>query len=223
MQKIHTIERPPQQGTSQAKPPVLLMLHGFGSNEHDLMGMAPYLDKRLHIVSARAIYDIGMGYAWYYLYGTPGNLRADDLSRAHSLEILTKFVTNLPDRINVDAERVYLMGFSQGAVMSLALALTAPHLVAGVIAISGYLDEEVVTRVKPETLSNLPILVMHGTYDDLLPVTLGRRVKAYLETLPVRLSYQEYPIAHSIHPQGLMLLQQWLTERLSNSGPITSI
>lgn len=218
MQKIYTIERPVQQPGGH-KPPLLVMLHGFGSNEHDLMGLAPYLDKRLHIVSTRAIYDIGMGYAWYYLYGTPGNLRADDASRAQSLEVLTKFVADLPSRLPADPQRVYLMGFSQGAVMSLDIALTAPQLVAGVVAISGYLDEQVVPRVQPQALSNLPLLVMHGTYDDLLPVTLGRRVKSYLETLPVRLTYQEYPIAHSIHPQGLMLMQQWLHERLSEELP----
>jgi phospholipase/carboxylesterase len=213
MEKIYTIERPAQQ--QNGPPPLLLMLHGFGSNEHDLMGLAPYLDPRFHIVSARAVYDIGMGYAWYYLYGVPGNLQADGASRAHSLEVLKKFVSSLPERLGADTRRVYLLGFSQGAVMSLSLALTIPHLVAGVVAISGYLDESVLPGVRPESLDHLDILVQHGTYDDLLPVELGRQVNAYLETLPVRLTYREYPIAHSIHPQGLMLTQQWLAERLN--------
>jgi phospholipase/carboxylesterase len=213
METIHTIERPAAQ-TDEA-PPLLLLLHGFGSNEHDLMGLAPYIDRRFHIVSARAIYDIGMGYAWYFLYGVPGNLQSDEQSRAHSLEVLTRFVTTLPERLGADPRRVYLMGFSQGAVMSLALALTSPHLVAGVVAISGYMAETVTPQVRPETLSHLDILLMHGTYDDLLPVTLGRKTNEYLQTLPVRLTYQEYPIAHSIHPNGLLLTQQWLQERLN--------
>ncbi len=217
MEKIYTIQRPPQY--QDAAPPLLLLLHGFGSNEHDLMGLAPYLDKRLHIVSARALYDIGMGYAWYYLYGVPGSLHADSASRAHSLEVLTKFLADLPGRIGADPRRVYLMGFSQGAVMSMALALTSPQLVAGVVAISGYLDEEIVPRVQPETLTHLDMLVMHGTYDDLLPVILGRRASDYLKTLPIRLDYREYPIAHSIHPQGLLLIQQWLQERLNGQQP----
>jgi phospholipase/carboxylesterase len=212
--KITTIERPPQQAAADELPPLLLLLHGYGSNEHDLMGLAPYMDARCHIVSARAIYDIGMGYAWYHLYGVPGNLRADDASRAHSLEVLTRFLTTLPERLNVNDRRVYLLGFSQGAVMSLALALTAPQLVTGVLAISGYLDQDILARVQPEELSHLDVLLMHGTYDDLLPVELGRHTNAYLETLPIRLTYREYPIAHSIHPNGLLLAQQWLKERL---------
>jgi phospholipase/carboxylesterase len=212
MEKIYTVERRPQ--TQQATPPLLLLLHGFGSNEQDLMGLAPFLDQRFHIVSARAIFDVGMGYAWYYLYGVPGNLQADAETRAHSLTVLTKFLADLPGRLGADPQRVYLLGFSQGAVMSLSLALTAPHLVAGVVAVSGYLDDSIVPQVQPDTLHHLHVLQQHGTYDDVLPVALGRTARAYLENLPIALNYQEYPIAHSIHPQGMMVIQQWLSERL---------
>ncbi len=214
--KISTIERPPRE--KDGPPPLLLLLHGYGSDERDLMGLSPYLDQRFHIVSARAIFDLGMGYAWYHLYGVPGNLRADDESRSHSLEVLTKFLHDLPGRLGADPQRVYLLGFSQGAVMSLALALTSPQLVAGVVAISGYMDEMVMPDVQPDTLQHLNILQMHGTLDDLLPVDLGRRTRAYLETLPLELTYREYPVAHSIHPNGLLLAQEWLQQRLDQTG-----
>ncbi|NJO07353.1 MAG: hypothetical protein HC876_18580 [Chloroflexaceae bacterium] len=75
MERIRTLERRPQ--VKQAgPPPLLVMLHGFGSNENDLMGMAPYLDERFHIISLRGIFSLGswMGAAWYILNGTPGNL-----------------------------------------------------------------------------------------------------------------------------------------------------
>jgi phospholipase/carboxylesterase len=179
------------------------------------MGLERFVNAHYHVMSARAIFDIGMGYAWYYLYGVPGNLRADEASREHSLEVLTKFVSSLSERSGTDPQRLYLMGFSQGAVMSMALALTAPQLVAGVIGISGYLDENVTARVQPDTLSHLDMLVMHGTYDDLLPVSLGRRLHSYLEGLPLRVTYQEYPIGHSIHPNALPLIQHWLDARLT--------
>jgi phospholipase/carboxylesterase len=210
---IHTIERPPQQADTR-QAPLLVMLHGYGSNEHDLMGLAPYLDPRLHIISTRALLNLGMGFAWYHLYGVPGNLIADGASKAHSLEVLTKFLADLPGRVGADPERVYLFGFSQGAVMSLSLALTAPQLVSGVIACSGPVDEAIMPGVQPDALTHLDILLQHGVQDDLLPIDLGRRTSAYLETLPVRLTYREYPVGHGIHPQGLMLAQQWLAERL---------
>jgi phospholipase/carboxylesterase len=216
MVTIHTIERPPKKPTDT--PPLLVMLHGYGSDEHDLMGLSSYLDDRFHIVSARAILDLGMGYAWYHLYGVPGNLIADHASREHSLEVLSKFLPDLPGRVGADPQRVYLFGFSQGAVMALSLALTMPQHVAGVVACSGYLDEMVMPNVQPDTLTNLDVLLMHGTLDDLLPVDLGRQTNAALEKLPLRLTYREFPIGHGIHPHGLMLAQHWLAERIEGQG-----
>ncbi len=213
MTTVHTIERPPQVSHEEA-PPLLVLLHGFGSNEHDLMGLSPYLDKRLHIVSARAIFDVGFGFGWYYLYGVPGNLISDDATRAKSLEVLAEFIADLPGRLGTDPRRLYLLGFSQGAVMSLNLALTVPHLVTGAMVISGYLDEKVLPRVKPDSLAHLDFLVMHGTEDDLITVEGGRGIRDYLETLPVQLTYREYPIGHGIHPDALNLIPQWLSNRI---------
>ncbi len=213
MSEIYAITHPPQQ-PHDTPPPLLLLLHGFGSNEHDLMGLAPYLDERLHIVSVRAIYDIGFGYAWYYLYGMPGNLQHDDASRAYSLQMLVDFVASLPARVGADARQIYLLGFSQGAVMSLNIALTAPHLVAGVVAISGYLDDQVAPNIQPDTLEGLQVLVMHGTMDDLIPVAGSRAVRDYLQGTPAHLTYQEFPIGHSIHPDALHTIQQWLTGQI---------
>jgi phospholipase/carboxylesterase len=218
MTTVHTIERPPQTPQEEA-PPLLLLLHGFGSNEHDLMGLSPYLDKRLHIVSARAIFDVGFGFGWYYLYGVPGNLISDDATRAKSLEVLTKFIGDLPGRLGTNPRRLYLLGFSQGAVMSLNLALTVPHLVAGAIVASGYLDEKVLPRVQPDNLSHLNFLVMHGTEDDLITVEGGRGIRDYLETLPVQLTYCEYPIGHGIHPDALSLIPEWLSSRIDEDRP----
>ncbi len=214
MSDIYAIAQPPRIPT--AEPPLLVLLHGFGSNEHDLMGLAPHLDGRLHIVSARAINDIGFGYAWYYLYGVPGNLQHDDASRTRSLEVLTEFIGNLPSKIGLATKQIYLLGFSQGAVMSLNVALTVPHLVRGVIAISGYLDEQVVPRIQPEMLSDLDILVMHGTMDDLIPVSKGRQIRDYLKNTSVRLDYQEYPVGHGIHPDALRVIQQWLANQIDH-------
>lgn len=212
--RIVTIERRPRVQSAEP-PPLLLMLHGFGSNEHDLMGLSPYIDPRLHIVSARGIYDLEYGaYAWFHLYGTPGNLRADAASSAHGLEVVTKFVATLPERLGADPRRVYLLGFSQGAILSMALAITAPHLVAGIIAISGYLDDAMLAQARPETLADLDVLLLHGVDDDVIPVTGSRRARDYFQTTPARLTYREYPIGHSIHPHAITLIQQWFDERL---------
>lgn len=214
MTEIYALTQPPQVET-ESSPPLLVLLHGFGSNERDLIGLAPHLDERLHIVSTRAPLDIGYGgYAWYYLYGVPPALQHDDASRAYSMEVLRAFLADLPGKIGADTRRVYLLGFSQGAVMALNLALTQPGMVAGVVAISGYLDEQVVPLVEPATLEHLHLLVMHGTQDDLIPVVRGRAMRDYLKTMPVQMAYHEYPTGHNIHPDALAVMRDWFAAQL---------
>ncbi len=209
---LRTLERPPY--VEQERPPLLILLHGYGSNEQDLMGMAPYLDDRLHITSLRAPLDLGGGYAWYHLSGTLGRLVADATTRAESLSLLQKIVPQIIERTNADPQHVYLMGFSQGCVMAMSVALTLPHLIRGVVALSGYLDDVVLPTVQMDSLRGLAVLWQHGTQDEVLPIELGRAARAWLEQTPITLTYLEYPIGHSIHPEGFTVIQRWLSEQL---------
>ncbi|MCU0493595.1 MAG: alpha/beta fold hydrolase [Chloroflexaceae bacterium] len=215
---IHVQERPPQQREENRLPPLLLLLHGYGSNEEDLMGLAPYLDPRFHIVSARAIFDMGYGsYAWYHLSGVPGRLRSDPISRLHALEVLTKFLRTLPERTGTDPQRVCLLGFSQGAILSLALALTAPELLAGVVAASGMLDASWLPNPKLDQLEQLRILLVHGTQDEVIPVVGSQLARDFLtESTSAHVTYRDYPAGHTIHPQELRDIQAWLAEGLDD-------
>ncbi len=212
---IRTVERPPQQASEQ--PPLLIMLHGYGSNEQDLFGLADHLDPRLHIVSARAILMLGAGaYAWYHLSGVPGNLIPDDETREQSLAVLQQFVPAVIERTGANPQQVFLLGFSQGAVMSLGIGMTRPELATGgILAFSGYLNQSDVPATPPPAFSDLHILIEHGTDDNIIPISAGRASRDALQALPVHLTYEEYRIAHSIHPNGLLLAQRWLSERLA--------
>lgn len=214
MTTIHTIERR-SRAASEGPPPLLLMLHGYGSNEHDLFELGDYLDPRLHIVSARGVLNLGMGFAWYHLGGVPGSLVPDPATRARARQLLARFVADLPGRIGSDPQRTYLFGFSQGAIMSLALAAQSPEQIAGVIAVSGYLDPESLDAPLPDGIAELPILQIHGTEDAVIPVAAARRTREALAPLARRHTYQEYPIGHTISMEGLQLIQGWLSDRLA--------
>lgn len=212
---IRTLERPPY--VAQEQPPLLILLHGYGSNEQDLMGLAPHLDERLYIVSAQAPIDLGGAYAWYHLSGVPGQLIADRASRAASLSMLQKFVPQVIERTRANPRQVYLLGFSQGCVMGMSVAMLMPETIAGVVALSGYLDDAVLPGVAVERLDGLAVLWQHGTDDAVIPVEQGRKAKAWLAQTPADLTYVEYPIGHSIHPQGFAVIQNWLIERLDQA------
>ncbi|HEX9988827.1 MAG TPA: alpha/beta hydrolase [Chloroflexia bacterium] len=197
-------------GEDEASPG-LLLLHGRGADEEDLMGLEQALDPRLTIVSARAPYRLGPGFAWYGMYeiGRPDN----DTLLASLLE-LQAFIRGLPAAHNIDPQRLYLMGFSQGAVMSAALALTVPEQVRGVIMHSGYVPTEAALDLQTAGIKDKPFFLAHGKYDDVIPVTFGRDAEEYLSEAGARLTYREYPIGHTISEESLYDLSEWLTREL---------
>jgi phospholipase/carboxylesterase len=214
------ITRPPRE-PGDGPAPALLLLHGVGSNEKDLISLAPYLDPRLHIISARAPYEMGpQMFGWYMVQWMPnGDFRINEQEARQSLQTLTAFLDEIAGAYNLDPNRLFLGGFSQGAIMSSALLLTSPEKIAGIVAMSGRWPTPVeAERAMDEHLAGKPVLVMHGLYDPTIPIRYGREMRDKFAALPVDLTYQEYPIQHSVSMEGLQLAASWLTERLDAIG-----
>jgi len=194
--------------------PTLIMLHGRGADENDLLGLTPHLDERLLIISARAPYPFGGdfgGYAWYDIeeIGTP-----KPEAFKHSLGLLKRFIGEVAAGYPADPTRLYLMGFSMGTVMSYAAALAEPQMVSGVVAHSGYVPEVPGVTFKPEDLGGKCFFIAHGTYDRIIPVGLGRAARDLLAGTPAEVIYKEYPMDHQISEESLRDLANWLQERL---------
>jgi phospholipase/carboxylesterase len=213
------LARQPSARAAGDQPPLLVLLHGVGSNETDLFSLAPYLDARFFVASARA--PVVMGYdafGWFNIEFTPAGLVADVAQARASLRQLAVFVGELVDAYSVDPRRVYLMGFSQGAMMSLSLMLSQPRMVAGVVAMSGRLPSELLAEVRDaDAFAGLPVFVTHGTFDEVLPVENGRAIRDALSKLPVALTYREYPMAHEVSEDSLRDVTEWLTRTLAAS------
>lgn len=195
---------------------MLLLLHGVGSNEHDLIQLAPYLDPRFFVVSARAPITLAPGmYAWFEVQLDPVRPIINPQQAESSRQKLLTFIDETIERYGVDVSRVYLVGFSQGAIMSFSVGLTHPEKIAGIVAMSGRVLPEIVPHIAaPEALRDLPILVAHGTEDQVLPIHHGRAARELLQRLPVALTYREYPMGHQISDQSLADIAGWLTQRL---------
>ncbi len=180
------------------------------------MGLAPYLDARFFIVSARAPLELGPGmYAWFQVMLDPVAPVINPDDAEHSRVLLRRFIDEVIDTYDVDSERIYLLGFSQGAIMSLSLALTHPDRVAGVVAMSGRVLPEVLPQIaSPDALRGLPILVVHGTDDPVLPVHHGRASRDLLARLPCLLTYREYAMGHQVTEESLAGVVAWLRARL---------
>jgi phospholipase/carboxylesterase len=194
--------------------PGLLLLHGRGADEEDLMGLVEALDGRFIVVSPRAPFRAGQGWAWY---GLPSIGQPDRETFLASLEALKEFVGGLPGAYGIDPGRLYLMGFSQGAIIGSVLAMALPDKMRGVVMHSGYVPQAVENmelEISPEGLAGKPFLVAHGKYDDVIPVGLGRDSYEYLQEVGAEVVYQEYPIGHSISEESLYDFSEWLTREL---------
>jgi phospholipase/carboxylesterase len=196
------------------------MLHGVRSNEQDLLGLASLLDDRFFAVSVRAPITMGpAAYAWYHVDFLADGYRIDVDEAERSRILLLEFTRELTQAYKVDAERVFLMGFSQGAVMSLLAALTEPQRFAGIVGMSGRLIEEAtVSFASPERMTGLPVMVVHGVHDSVIPIRHGRAVRDTLAVLPVALTYREYDMAHEVTEHSIRDIAQWLTGQLESSS-----
>lgn len=202
----------PMSTAKSGVTPALVLLHGRGANEDDLLGLARYLDPRLLIISVRAPFDFSFGgYTWYDLQ----EVGAPELHQFNeSYQRLSQFIEDVKQHYPVDPERLFLLGFSMGSVMSLALSLTKPEAVKGVIAHSGYVPENTPLKFQWNKLAGLTFFVAHGIHDPVIGVDFGRRAQHLLSTTEADLTYREYSIGHQISEESLSDFSAWLQKKL---------
>jgi len=213
----HVIRQSKQEdGATGRRPPSLVLLHGVGSNEMDLFSLAPLMDPRFTVVSARGPLTRTPGsYAWFPVEFVPGGFVIDPKQAERSRQSILRFADELVEEYRLDPKQMYLMGFSQGCIMSLYTALTEPEHFAGVVGMSGRLLPEAIPMLAaPERLKGFPLLVVHGTEDTTIPISYGRDIRDHLAKLPVDLDYREYPIGHWVSNETIADVRAWLTARL---------
>lgn len=197
------------------QPPLLIMLHGVGSNEQDLFSLAPQIDGRFLVVSARGPFTQGPGrYRWYEVNLSGGKPVVNAGEAEQSRQMLISFVDQLAGKHSFDPKKVYFCGFSQGAIMSFGVGLTQPDKVRGIAAFSGRILSEIQPKLAAkEKLQHLSVFVSHGTADAVLPVHNARSSKTLLDSLGLKVDYHEYEgMGHSISPQNLKDFLNWLNK-----------
>ena len=195
------------------KNPLLLLLHGYGSNEEDLFSFASELPNDSYVISVRAPYDLQpYGHAWYAInFDADENKFSDNVQAKKSVELIAGFIDEIIKQYPIDAKNVTLIGFSQGAILSYATALTYPEKVTKVVALSGYFNQEILPEIiDTKAISHLKFFVSHGSVDQVIPVDWARKAKPALENLGLEVEYQEYPIGHGVSPKNFYDFKNWL-------------
>jgi phospholipase/carboxylesterase len=213
----------PRQPAANRQPPhkLVILLHGYGADGNDLIGLAPYWARILPdaaFVSPHAPEPCTMspaGRQWFAI----GSFGADERLRGaeKAAPVLNQFIDQELDRYKLDDSRLALVGFSQGTMMALHIGLRRPRPVAGILGFSGALVAP--ERLPDEITARPPVLLVHGDMDDLLPVESLFQATQGLGAAGVAAEWHiSAGCGHSIAEDGLAIggrfLQQALTGQL---------
>jgi phospholipase/carboxylesterase len=198
--------------TGSAKSPVLILLHGVGSNEMDLFSLAGHITDNFLVLSVRAPFTLGQGsYAWYPVDFSSGKPVYDAAVAEKSRLQLVQFIEEIKRTEPVDPKQVYLGGFSQGGIMSYSVGLTRPELLKGIVVLSGRLLDEVKAKKAPNAkLKPLRVFITHGTEDPVIGVDQARNALAFITSLGLKPFFREYPEVHTISQDMILDLVNWL-------------
>ena len=197
--------------------PLLIMMHGYGSDENDLFSFASELPEELYIISVRAPYPMQpFGNAWYAINFDAERGKWNDKEQAiQSRDLIAKFIDEAVANYPVNKNNVTLLGFSQGSILSYGVALNYPEKVKNVVALSGYVYHDILPEDKTGyNYNNLDFYCSHGSVDQVIPVDWARQTPTFLKSLNIKHSYSEFPVGHGVAPQNFYEFRNWLSERI---------
>jgi phospholipase/carboxylesterase len=210
----YLVQNPSSNDSKSDKYPLILLLHGYGSNAEDLFSFAPELPKNAFVISLQAPHTLMyQSYAWYAINFDADENKFSDLVQAkESLELIKNQIIELCKKYPIDSENITLIGFSQGAILSYAMMLSYPKMMKNIAALSGYINLEMAAKNTENNYAHLSIFASHGTVDQVIPVDWARKTPLILNQLNIKNNYKEYNVGHGIAPQNFYDLLTFLAE-----------
>ncbi len=193
------------------------MFHGYGSNEEDLFSFAPELPKELCVISVRAPYALQpFGFAWYAInFDAEQGKWSDDDQAKSSREKILHFIDEACKAYHLDTDNISLLGFSQGTILSYAVALSYPERIKNVVALSGYINQKILAQAyEKKKFEHLKIYASHGQVDQVIPPEWAQKVPDFLKDLGIEHVYEEFPVGHGVSPQNFHSFRKWLDDRI---------
>jgi phospholipase/carboxylesterase len=201
-----------QPAIKSTHPPVLFLLHGYGSNEQDLISLHAQLPQNLLIISLRApIANGDNSYRWYDINFDNGTKNANALQVAQSTDKIRLMMLKLQKQFLFDDKQIYIGGFSQGAIMSYHLGLATPNTFAGIVVMSGRLLAETKSEIAKHTINkNLKIIILHGTSDDRITLAEALQATQFLTAQKIKFTFKEYNMGHTIIDAEMIDIKAWM-------------
>jgi phospholipase/carboxylesterase len=195
----------------------VIWLHGLGADGHDFAPVIPELDLPAslatrfifpHAPEIPVTINGGMVMpAWYDILEMQLERKIDTEQLCASANEVVKIINQQID-LGIPADRIIVAGFSQGGAVAYQVALSFPKPLAGLLALSTYFATEKTLSKHPAN-QNIPILIMHGSHDDIVPESLGVKAKNHLTELNYKVDFVSYPMPHSVCLEQIKQIGQW--------------
>lgn len=203
---LHRAQKP------SAETPTLLLLHGYGADEHDLIGLYPYLPQELDIICVRGKGSTPFGgAAWFDIYQSmDGSLSFNAEQALQAAEEINVLRRQMVAEELIKPGPLILGGFSQGSSISMLATVLDPQDVRALLIMSGRVTENLKDLISdPDSLKDLPVFIGHGSHDQVIPLDFGHQVRDLWANLPVISEYHEYPMAHQVAAEELTDINRW--------------
>lgn len=198
----------------------LVLMHGRGTTEQDLLPLLDVLDPRRRLVGVAPGGPLSLPPGGRHWYGIRALGYPDPDTFHPTYDLVSGFLDALPEAIGVPWERTILGGFSQGAVMSYALGLGRGRpSPAGILAMSGFIPTVDGFELDLDDRDGYPVFIAHGEHDPVIGVEWGRQAAERLGEAGADVIYRESPVTHVVDPRELPLIGQWVDRILARSGP----
>ncbi len=190
--------------------PLVVVLHGRGADANDLADIAPMIDSpegyRFAFANASKPFEPypGMTFGWTWFDGWPPTPQSIAESRAKLLAFLDEIV----DRYPPEGGKLLLAGFSQGGMMSLDVGFRTKQPLRGIVVMSGAIYEAELPDLRAHR--DIPVLIVHGTDDDMIPVIAARRTRRVLEEHGIELEYHEFAMGHHVTEESMRVVADFI-------------
>jgi len=194
--------------------PLLVMIHGYGSNEEDLFSLSEDLPKNFIIVSFRAPRDTFYGgYSWYDIDFSDAEKFINAEQAEESINFILVNIEKIKQRFHLSG-KVHLMGFSQGGILSYSLSLSFPELFHKVAILSAYPEKKILKNISEDkkSLSEMRFFISHGLQDSTIPIEWGKQAVDILYDLGCFFSFNEYSSGHGINQKNYTDLMRFFSD-----------
>lgn len=190
----------------------IIMLHGVWSNQDDLFALAPNFSEDTYIFSLQWCFSLGNSrYAWYPVDFSTGKplYNTEDVEKGY--QYISEYIRDIVEKYQLSPEQIFLMGFSQGAIMSYYTLYRSPELIGGIIALSGRLLAEIdISQIQKESYSSKRVFIWHGDQDRVISVESSHLAAQLVQDLSIEPMVRIYPIGHNISHDEISDIVGWL-------------